>query len=81
MFLLYLILVYSEKPIYLRFIILLETNIRVNISEFSYKFECNYASFYVNIIRFPDVTDYNLQVKSNDVNIIDVASLVSDTTF
>jgi hypothetical protein len=30
----------------------------VNFNQISYQFECKYATLYVNVMRFSDVTDY-----------------------
>jgi hypothetical protein len=92
--LLYLILVYSAKACYLRFLTLLLTNIGVNLTEFHINLSVNVQLFYVNVMRFSGVTCCFLQVKSENLYISDVrttlgselrvrdsASLVPDPKF
>jgi hypothetical protein len=64
MHLLYLILVYFAKACYLWFI---TKPILGHFNRISYQFEFKYATFYVIVMRFSDVTDYFLQAKSENV--------------
>jgi hypothetical protein len=45
-------------------------------SRISYQFQRKYTTFYVNQMRFFDVTDYFLQVESDNYNISDVRKLI-----
>jgi hypothetical protein len=42
----------------------------------SYQFECKYSTFYVNVMRFSNVTGYVLQVKSENLYISDVRKIL-----
>jgi hypothetical protein len=76
MSLLYLILVYSAKASYLRFITFFINQYWGQLKQISYQFECKYSTCYVNVMRFSDVTGYFLQDKSEHLYISDVRKII-----